>query len=99
MAFLVKMEEIQNAQIYTEVLQTSLAPFLVEYHPQYGIFQQDNTAIHTAKLTFKFFQDTNIETLSWLAKSLDLNSIEDLWGILSCKVNDNGKEYDDKEQL
>ena len=86
-ASLVKMKGRQNGQKYTEV------------HPQHRIFQQDNAVIHTGKLASKWLQDNFIGTLSWPAKSPDLNPIENLWGILSRKVYDNGKEYDDKAQV
>ena len=38
------------------------------------IFQQDNTLIHTSKLTKTFFQERNIKVLSWPAS--DLNELK-----------------------
>ena len=68
-------------------------------HSQDGIFQQDKAAIHTAKLTSNWHGDHNIETLSYPAKSPDLNPIENFWDILSRKVYADVKQYKDKETL
>ena len=48
-----------------------------------AIFQQDNAASHTSKLTKDWFKSKNVEILDRPTKSLDLNPIENLWGILS----------------
>ena len=96
---LIKMEGKQNVQKYTEVLEKSFLPFLANNYHNHAIFQQDNAAINTAKLTTKWLQDHNIATLSWPAKSLELNPIENLWGILARQVYTDGRRFKDKEML
>ena len=52
-----------------------------------AIFQRDNAAIRTSKLTKDWFKiRKNIEVLDWPTKSTDLNPKENLWRILSRRV-------------
>ena len=51
------MEGKQNTQKYTEDLENTLCPFLANIYQNDAKLQQDNAAIHTAKLTTKWLQD------------------------------------------
>lgn len=53
-------------------------------------FQQDNAFIRIAAAAEKWF-DFGIELLSWPASSADLKPIENLWGIVARKVDDQEK--------
>ena len=64
-----------------------------------AIFQQDNSAIHTSKLTKDWFKTKNIEVLDWPTKSSGLNPIENLWRILSRRVYKNKHQFEDRETL
>uniref|UniRef100_A0A3B4BJS5 Tc1-like transposase DDE domain-containing protein n=1 Tax=Periophthalmus magnuspinnatus TaxID=409849 RepID=A0A3B4BJS5_9GOBI len=44
------------------------------------VFQQDNTAVHNARLTKNFFQRYNVTLLTHPACSFDLNQIENICG-------------------
>ena len=50
---------------------------------------QDNGPCHTAKIVEAFYSSENIQLLSWLAQSPDLNPIENLWKIICYKVREN----------
>ena len=50
-ADLVVMEGKQNSSRYINMLEKSLFPFMNGLDTNNAIFQQDNTAIHTSKLT------------------------------------------------
>ena len=60
------------------------------------IFQQHNTPIHVSKHPKAFFSDKNVVLMDWAALSLDLNPIENLWGIVARQVYGQGKQYDSK---
>jgi hypothetical protein len=45
------------------------------------------------------FWRTNIPLLDWPARSLDLNPIENLWGILAREVYINGRQYSTSTEL
>ena len=63
------------------------------------VFQQDGASIHTARSTKKFLSDRKILVLPFPPYSLDLNIIENLWGIVSHKIYGDGKEYHTSEEL
>ena len=55
-ADLVVMEGKQNSARYINVLAKSLVPFMNRLDTNNAIFQQDNAAIHTSKLTKDWFK-------------------------------------------
>uniref|UniRef100_A0A8C4EK91 Tc1-like transposase DDE domain-containing protein n=1 Tax=Dicentrarchus labrax TaxID=13489 RepID=A0A8C4EK91_DICLA len=76
----------QTAAGYVEMLQW--ASLLTEGPRLCGddwVFQQDNAAVHNARLTKDFFQENNVTLLDHPACSLDLNPIENLY-LQSCYV-------------
>ena len=98
-AGLVKMEGKWITQKYIEVLEKSFLPFLANNYQDDAIFQQNNSAIHTTKLTTILLQDHNIATLSWPAKSPKMKRIENRWGILARQVYADGRQFEHKEMF
>lgn len=72
------------------MLHNELLPFS-EIEDKKTIFQHYNAPIHTITTTEKWFQDFEIELLPWPALNIDLNPIENLWGIPGRKVYDQEK--------
>ena len=57
------------------------------------IFQQEKAAINNASLTKKYLLEQKIKHLDHPACSLDLNPIENLWGLIVAKVYEGGQQY------
>ncbi len=78
-----------NAAIYQEILEHFMLPSADKlYGDADFIFQQDLAPAHTAKGTKSWFNDHGVTVLDWPANSPDLNSIENLWGIVKRKMRD-----------
>jgi len=88
-----------NSQMYTDLLESELISFAEEFHGEDWIFQQDNAPIHVSRYTRSFLESKNIPLLEWPAISPDLNPIEDLWGILTAKVFEGGRQFDSLKDL
>ena len=90
------VQKRQTAAGYVEMLQGA------EGHRLCGndwVFQQDNAAVHNARLTKDFFQRNNITLLDHPACSPDLNPIENIWGWMAREVYKNGHQFQTVDAL
>ena len=60
---------------------------------------QDNAPIHKGSSKNFFLKDSNIEVLPCPAFSPDLNPIDNLWGIISGKIYEGGRQYNSIKDL
>lgn len=74
-----------DADLYIEVLDRFLVPFIQKVYPHGHRFQQDNDPEHTSRCAQAFFHDHGINWWRTPPESPDANPIENLWHEL--KVN------------
>ena len=62
--------------------------------------QQDNAPIYMARFSLNYFKERHIPLFqNWPAKSPDMNIIKNVWSILSWKVYNGCRQYDNVEDL
>lgn len=88
-----------NANSYNDVLKTAFPHFQNLFGDLPWHFQHDNAPIHTARVVKSWIERQNVNVLHWPPYSPDLNIIENVWGWLSRKVYESGKQYSTKPEL
>ena len=88
-----------NAKTYQELLEKEIFNADMLNLPENFVFQQDNAPAHAARSTSEYLKRKEIDVLPWPPYSPDLNIIENMWAITSQKVNANGKEYSNSDEL
>ena len=88
-----------NADEYVHMLEEHFLPFCDEFYPNGVTFQQDNAPAHSAAHTRDFFAEESITDLPWLAKSPDMNCIQNAWGELSRRLYEGRRQFDTVEDL
>ena len=96
---IVRIEGNLNKDLYVEILEddAGFRDLHLDYHDYY--FQQDNDPKHTAARTKQWFEDNEIEVLSWPPQSPDLNPIEHLWNDIDRHLRVSEIEIRGKDML
>ena len=72
-------EGIMDGPLYTEILESTLLPFIEEKFPCGHRFMQDNDPKHTSRVATSFYTAKGIHWWRTPAESPDLNPIENVW--------------------
>ncbi|GBM19395.1 Transposable element Tc3 transposase [Araneus ventricosus] len=83
----------QNFPKYIETLENHLMPLAENIGGRNWEYQHDNAPNHTSCVTKNYLNSKNVTVLEWPPVSTDLNSIENVWGIMSRKVYENGGQF------
>ena len=67
-----------DSKVYTTVLDEALFPKIKQFYKRQWILQIDNAPIHTSKYATDYLSSKKATDLKWLARSPDLNQIENL---------------------
>ncbi|GBL82538.1 Transposable element Tc3 transposase [Araneus ventricosus] len=82
----------QNSPKYIETLE-NLLPFAENIGGRNWEYQHDNAPILTSNATKNYLNSKNVTVLEWPLMRPDLNPIENVWGIMSWKVYENGGQF------
>lgn len=84
-----------DSNAYINILESNLLPVFNEEM----VFQQDNAPVHVSHKTKIWIRSKFNKLLEWPSLSPDLNPIENLWGMLTRKVYEGGKQYNTVQEL
>jgi len=70
---------IMNAELYVNILESTLLPFIEEVYPESHKFMQDNDPKHTSNRAVEFMEEKGVNWWRTPAESPDLNPIENMW--------------------
>lgn len=98
-AKLVFVDQKMTGIHYKTMLESAFEDLKEMFGPIPFIFQQDNAPIHNSRIVKEWIQNQGVELMSWPPYSPDLNIIENVWGWLTRKVYEGGKQFATKEEL
>jgi transposase len=77
-----------NAEVHLHIMENIMLPSVNAVFPQNNfIYQHDNCPIYTARIISNWMEQQGIRVLPWPSRSPDLNPIENMWALMTRKMN------------
>ena len=83
---------------YVKLLKDKVLSIIMLNFGKDFYFQHDYAPVHQSKEVKNFLNESNIRSILWPSKSLDINIVEDAWKMISDIVYD-GPKYSNKKDL
>lgn len=91
--------EKETTEECLNTLETYVLSHAYGFHREKFKLIQDDDSIHTARNCTEWFPASNTDVLPWAAKPFDLNSIENLWGMMALSVHENRRQSSTVQEL
>lgn len=88
-----------GSEKYCEPLEDHSVLYAAQTLEEIWTFQLDCASVHRSAYTTECFQKQEIDVLAWIAKSADLKTIENVWGLMTRRVYENGRQFTNKIEL
>ena len=88
-----------DADLYVNILQVGLLPFVWTNYPEHHRFQQDNDLKHTSHNAKELFENEGINWWHTPAEFPDLHLIERVWSHLKYYLANTIKKPSNKQEL
>ncbi|GBM19806.1 Transposable element Tcb2 transposase [Araneus ventricosus] len=85
----VVVEQTMKAANYLKTIADQLHPYTASVFPTgNGLFQQDNTPCHKARIVLEWFKEhiDEFHLMSWPPNSSDLNPMEHIWDVMEWQL-------------
>ena len=98
---LVECETNINSAIYVSILHEGYLPIFSngQMNKVNSLFMENGAPCHSARATQLWLSQIGINKLPWPSQSLDMNPIENLWGILDRNLRKKKRKSSSKPEL